>query len=56
METVTIRVKNNAGTYHQKDIKKTCYDERRDFYLGQSFGQLAGLIEDLLSLNEKGED
>ena len=51
---IFIRVHSEDGEYFDKDIKQTCYDERFDFYMGQSFGQIVEMLEKSLNLNKKG--
>ena len=49
-EQTFIKLKGKNGNYYNKDIKESTFDERRDYYLGLSFGQLMGVLEDVLGM------
>lgn len=55
MEQIFIRTRNSVGEYYDKNINDTQYDERFDFYMGLSFGQVVDLLEKSLNLNKQRE-
>lgn len=53
MNQIFIRTRTNDGEYYDKDIRDTCSDERYDFYMGISFGQLVDILEKVLNTDKQ---
>lgn len=49
-QQIFIRIKDKNGNYYNKDIKDSTYNERFEFYLTLSKGDIVGLFEQTLNL------
>ena len=51
-EQIFIRVEGPNGDYYNKDIRDSTSEERDKYYEGISPGQIIGMLETALSLDE----